>query len=266
MIVAMNEILRKVQVNIPFSMLQESYLPRFLEYGMNPEIGIDANALDNFSKADFDGIAKQISERSLSVTLHAPFMDLSPGSPDPAVRSLTHHRYQQFAELFPVFQPKAVVCHSGWDEKRYWEREDEWVRNSMELWNWLAETTEKEDISLVMENVYEQDPQEFMRFFDQLKHMGFGFCLDTGHQSAFGRVSLDQWLDVLGSHIRQVHLHDNDGRHDDHLALGQGNVDFSLLLKFLKERDLEPPIVTMEPHREEDLWASLTYLEKIFPW
>jgi len=262
----MNEILRKVQINIPFSMLQENYLARFLEYGMNPEIGIDAHALDSFSKAEFDDIARQISKRKLSVTLHAPFIDLSPGSPDPAVRSLTHRRYRQFADLFPVFQPKAVVFHSGWDEKRYWGLEEEWIRNSMELWDWLAERTKKEGISLVMENVYEQDPHEFMRFFGKLEKMGIGFCFDTGHQSAFGRVSLNQWLEVLGSRIRQVHLHDNDGRHDDHLALGRGNVDFPLLMKFLKERDKEPPIVTMEPHREEDLWPGLSYLEKIFPW
>ena len=236
----MHEILRKIQVNIPFSMLQENYLARFLEYGMNPEIGIDANTLDNFSKAEFDDIARQISKRKLSVTLHAPFIDLSPGSPDPAVRSLTRQRYRQFASLFPVFNPKTVVFHSGWDGKKYWGLEEEWISNSMELWEWMAEETRKEGISLVLENVYEEDPQEFMRFFGKMKKMGIGFCLDTGHQSAFGRVPLTQWLKALGSHIRQVHLHDNDGLHDDHLALGRGKIDFSLLLGFLNERN-QPP-------------------------
>ena len=49
----MSQILHEIQVNIPFTMLYESYLPQFLEYGINPEIGFDAAAFDRFSMKDF---------------------------------------------------------------------------------------------------------------------------------------------------------------------------------------------------------------------
>jgi hypothetical protein len=39
-----------------------------------------------------------------------------------------------------------------------------------------------------------------------------------------------------------------------------------LLFEYLKGRKADPPIVTIEPHREEDLWPSLEYLEKFWPW
>ena len=262
----MNEILKKVQVNIPFTMLYESYLSRFMEYGINPEIGFDAISLDRFSLSDFEGIAERISQRGLSTTLHAPFIDLSPGSPDPAVRDLTRHRFQQMLPLIPVFQPRTVVCHMGWDEKRCWYYRESWIQHSLEFWSWFAEGINKEGAVLVLENVYESNPTEFLKFFTDLKDQDVGFCLDSGHHAVFSRVSLSEWLKPLAQYIAQLHLHDNYGSRDDHLALGKGNIDFEALLRHLKDAKSHPPIITLEPHREEDLGPSLEYLENIWPW
>ena len=112
------DIKRKVQVNIPFKMLYDSYLDRFLEYELNPEIGLDAAALERFTLADFKSIGDILHDNALSVTLHGPFIDLSAGSTDPAVMALTRNRFEQLLNLVPVFKPKAVVCHAGYDWKR----------------------------------------------------------------------------------------------------------------------------------------------------
>ncbi|MEJ2169223.1 MAG: hypothetical protein P8X90_27250 [Desulfobacterales bacterium] len=45
-------IIPKVQVNIPFSMLADTYLDVFITNGLNPEIGLDAAALDRFTYED----------------------------------------------------------------------------------------------------------------------------------------------------------------------------------------------------------------------
>src|SRR5210317_170134 len=88
----MLDIIRKVQVNVPFRMLYDTYLDRFLEHRLNPEIGIDASALERFSFADFKRIGHILEDHALSVTLHGPFIDLSAGSTDPAVVALTRSR------------------------------------------------------------------------------------------------------------------------------------------------------------------------------
>ena len=262
----MNQILREIQVNIPFTMLHESYLPRFLEHGLNPEIGFDAAALDRFSMREFEEVAKQIRKRGLSTTLHAPYLDLSPGSLDSEIRSLTRRRFQQILELVPIFQPKTVVCHTGYDHKRYWGLKEMWIENSLELWIWLSEEIKKQESLLMLENVYEQSPQEFLDIYEGLSDQHVGFCLDTGHMAAFSLEDLSTWLQSLGKHIQQLHLHDNLGNQDDHLGLGEGQIDFRLLFEYLKGRKSDPPIVTIEPHREEDLWPSLEYLERFWPW
>lgn len=262
----MSKILQKVQVNIPFAMLYESYLPQFLQYGLNPEIGFDAGALDRFTKVDFEGVAKQIQEKGLSITLHGPYLDLSPGSPDLEVRALTKRRFQQVLDLVPTFQPKTVVLHAGYDHKRYWGLREIWIENSLSLWSWLSEEIRKKGSLLMLENVYEQSAQEFLGLYGPMREWHAGFCLDTGHMAAFSQSDLSSWLKSLGEQIKQVHLHDNLGNQDDHLALGKGKVDFGLLFNYLKHRKSDPPVVTIEPHREEDLWPSLKYLESIWPW
>lgn len=262
----MVQILNKVQVNIPFTLLYESHLSQVLEYGLNPEIGFDADALDRFSFSDLEGVAKQIHERGLCVTLHAPYLDLSPGSLDSAVRALTRHRLQQVCQLVPIFRPKTVVCHTGYDHKRYLGVKETWIQNSIEVWAWLSERIQTEGAVLVLENVFEQSPSEFLEVYEKLKDRHVGFCLDTGHLAVFSLASLSQWLEALGENITQLHLHDNLGNQDDHLALGKGNIEFQRLFKYLRNRRMDPPIITLEPHREEDLWPSLQYLENIWPW
>ena len=95
----MQRITDKVQVNIPFTMLFESYIDYFIKYRLNPEIGIDAAALDSFSISDFNAIAQQLHKHNLNITLHGPFMDLSPGSQDSAVRQVTRYRFAQLLNL-----------------------------------------------------------------------------------------------------------------------------------------------------------------------
>ena len=79
----MQDMIPKIQVNVPFRMLYDEYLDRFLKHRINPEIGIDAPALEGFTFADFNRIGKIFHEHALTVTLHGPFIDLSAGSKDP---------------------------------------------------------------------------------------------------------------------------------------------------------------------------------------
>lgn len=231
----LNRIVQKVQINIPFTMLYESYLEKFIDYGLNPEIGLDAAALDRFSLADFSGIAEELHKNSRTVTLHGPFIDLSAGSPDPAVRRITHQRLEQLLELVPLFNPLSVVCHAGYDAKRHGYFKETWAENSIELWCWMADRVAEYGARLMLENVYEDGPDDIQFLFENQKNPKIGFCLDTGHSTAFGQADLKVWLNTLGPYLGQLHLHDNLGNDDEHLAIGSGVIDFSKLFKFFKK-------------------------------
>lgn len=247
-------------------MLEEKYFELVLEKGINPEIGLDASALDNTSYAVFREYADAIKKRGLSVTFHAPFVDLSPGSIDPEIRAVSRHRLEQVLRLVPLFHPKTVVCHTGYETLRHGYMLDQWIENSLEQWRWFSERLVAEGARLMLENVFEAGPEDFFSLFSAIGHKGVGFCLDVGHQMAFSRSSLEKWLDVLGPFLGQLHLHDNNGKGDDHLAMGQGRVEFDVLFRFLKETARERPLITLEPHVDADLWPSLEYLKKHWIW
>jgi sugar phosphate isomerase/epimerase len=80
--------------------------------------------------------------------------------------------------------------------------------------------------------------------------------LDIGHHHVFGKKPLKEWVETLGKKIMELHLHDNNGEEDTHLAIGKGNADFASLFQLIKENGLSP-IITLEPHEEDTLWQSL---------
>jgi sugar phosphate isomerase/epimerase len=262
----MKRITDSIQIHVPFTMLYESLLDLFIEHGLNPEIALDAAALNRFSSTEFNDIAEKLHGNNASITLHAPFIDLSPGSPDPAVRKLARHRFGQFLDLVPIFKPKTIVCHTGYDIKRYWSLKDAWIENSLEMWSWFGNRVSGQGVTLMFENVYEHGPEDILVLIENLENHPVGFCLDTGHQAVFSTTPLESWIDTLSPYLGQLHLHDNCGIQDDHLALGRGNIDFTPVFHHLKTRKEDPPVVTLEPHTEADLWPSLAYLEKMWPW
>lgn len=61
----------------------------------------------------------------------------------------------------------------------------------------------------------------------------FGICLDVGHAHMMGDV-VDA-IETCSGHVFTTHLHDNDGRRDDHRVPGAGGVDWdAALLAFQK--------------------------------
>ncbi len=257
---------KNIQVNIPFSMLVESYLDQFINYNLNPEIGLDARVLTTAHESDFIKVKEKLERAGLCITIHSPFIDLSAGSPDPEIRNVTKRRFEQVLGAASIFRPKAVVCHVGYDAKRYGFIREVWLENSLKTWRWMASRLREENIQLTLENVYEDGPDDIIILFEELKELEVKFCFDTGHHSAFGTASMDQWLERMGDYIGQLHLHDNNGAEDEHLGLGLGKIKFERLFLWLKEKYDSPPLITLEPHKKEDLWPSLKFLSEHWPW
>jgi sugar phosphate isomerase/epimerase len=250
------KLLEKVQVNVPFRKLKNDYLPLVMEYGINPEIGIDANAIDGVSDKEFKNIAELLKINQRKITLHGPFMDLVPGGLDTMLLAATRKRLDRFFEIVPIFEPIHVVCHTGYDSRRYRDNWNEWLANSIETWRSCVCLAEQLGFKLLLENVYETNPDVHRAIFDSIPSDALGFCFDIGHHHVFGKSPLKEWVDTLSDKIMELHLHDNHGAEDSHLAVTKGNADFKGLFQFIGEKGLRPTI-TLEPHEEETLWQSL---------
>lgn len=257
--------IKNTQVNLPFRMFIEGKYTDFIrKNGINPEIGLDAVALDQFDNDDYKKAADFFQEIGCRLTIHGPFMDLSAGSQDPAIREVTKKRFSQLINASSILKPVHVVCHPGYESRRYSQFRDSWIENSLEIWKWLAKELGVCGSRLMLENVYEDGPGDIKILFEALEKYKVGFCLDTGHHFAFGKASLETWINELNKYLDHIHLHDNFGDDDGHLPPGQGSIDFQPLFDYLEKRRGNLPIITFEPHEEKDYWPSLEYMKNFF--
>jgi len=255
----------QVQVNIPFPFLQAGYLERFLQRGLNPEIGLDAYSLGHYPPGVFRRAARAFQEGGRRITLHGPFQDLAPGSLDDGVLAESRRRWRQAFRYLPVFRPVAVVCHLGYEARHYrWDQEN-WLARCAATFKELAGLAAPHGVTVMLENVYETEKELFVEVIARARAKNLKVCLDVGHLLAFGDGDFPGWLETLWPHIGHLHLHDNHGDNDHHLALGAGKVPIDYVLRFLKDKGVRPS-VTLEPHQEGSLEPSLHYLAQIWPW
>jgi len=254
----------KVQVNAPFGRLWDRYLPLFLAEHLNPEIGLDGVSLDRFSRPDFIEVAQKFHEAGLQITLHAPFQDILPGALDTRILAASRARLQDAFDLLDIFRPRSIVCHIGYESRHYHGQEETWLGHSVATWEPLAEQAARCGSLLTLENVYETQPELIKELFARLKAPNIRMCFDVGHLKAFGGGDFQGWLDKLGSLVGQLHLHDNNGSGDDHLALGQGIIPLPDIFNFFASYN-PAPIITLEPHHENSLLPSLEYLTANWP-
>lgn len=59
---------------------------------------------------------------------------------------------------------------------------------------------------------------------DQLDGIDAGICLDYGHANLMG--DLNDAIETVGGHLVTTHVHDNDGRRDDHRVPFAGRIDW----------------------------------------
>ena len=255
----------QVQVNIPFSYLWRGYLELFLELGLNPEIGLDAYSLDHYPPAVFRRAARAFQTSPRRMTLHAPFQDLVPGALDDAVLAASRRRLRQAWRYLPVFRPRSIVCHLGYEARFYGGDTPQWLARSTATWKELAARAAAHGVLVMLENVYETEPELLLEIVHRVGAANLRVCLDVGHLYAFGGGDWPRWLHTLAPVIGQLHLHDNRGDADAHLALGAGSIPLAEILQFLADRQPRP-LITLEPHQEGSLQPSLDFLAQIWPW
>lgn len=264
----MKSLRQSVQVNINFRNFSGQCLEFFILHRRNPEIYLGPNALDRYGPADFEGVATLLRRHDLGVTVHGPFADLSPGSWDRLMREATRRRLEQTLAAAAIFRPRAVVCHAGYDPRRHAYARAHWLEHAAALWNWFADELAELGARLVLENVFEEGPENLLPLFELFDQHGprqIGLCLDVGHVNTHGRAPLTAWVEAFGSRIAHLHLHDNDGDADAHRGLGQGSIDFEGFFAALEPYG-PPAVATLEVDAVQEFDASLARLERLWPW
>ena len=120
----------------------------------------------------------------------------------------------------------------------------------------ILKVCEKTNIPLAIENI--DDQKMFLNVFENIKHCLLKFCYDAGHNNVFDKDF--NYLDKFGNKLIALHLHDNDGRTDQHtLTSISGSIDWKKIAYFLSKH----PDVSLDyelfRHYDKD-WSAEKFL------
>jgi sugar phosphate isomerase/epimerase len=154
----------------------------------------------------------------VTFALHAPSRGVNIASVLEPIRrasvEVTGHCFRIAAEV-----DANVIIHPGyfaWEEER-----EQATRQFMQSLSDLDNLAKEFAITYYIENMGNWN-YFFLRYPSELPLIGgTGLALDVGH--AHLNNCLDEFLTCP---IRHVHIHDNDGKDDTHLPVGEGTIDF----------------------------------------
>ncbi|CAH2030430.1 sugar phosphate isomerase/epimerase family protein [Trichlorobacter ammonificans] len=228
---------------------------------INPELFLPAEALESMDWELLTSFSHELAGAGLSCTIHGPFMDLNPGSVDPAIRESSGMRVDQTLRAAGLLKARVVVFHPGYSRLSHGSVQDVWVENSIAFWRERLPAIRAAECCVALENIFEDEPSTLRRVIEGIGDPLVGHCFDVGHFNMFARVSLEEWFAELGRHILESHLHDNFGQSDDHLPVGDGAIDFTRVSGLL-HRFAPQAVWTLEAHSRQRLERSLKAIQQ----
>lgn len=132
---------------------------------------------------------------------------------------------------------------------------------------------EEKKVQLAIENV--RDIRYLDYVFDHVASPYLKICFDTGHTNCFGYQVNDFNWDKYKKDIVAVHIHDNDGKDDQHLLPFYGTINWEGIMKKLRQISFSAPLTSeariLDPRfsftAEEFLkktYQALSTLEQLF--
>jgi sugar phosphate isomerase/epimerase len=249
-----------VSLSLRAVFIEPGRLDAFLGQGLHPELGLDPVLMDAADPAWHRRIQAALAENGAQAALHLPFFDLQPGAVDPLVRQATRERLLRAVETARGYRPAHLVGHVAYERFLYIRTYPEWLERAADTWAAVLESW-PDHPPLHLENVHETDPDTVAGMALALRKRlpesagRIGICFDVGHWHSFAggrdRRNLNPWLDALAPVLTHLHLHDNDGSFDQHLAPGSGSIPWAEVFAALSCRGLVPT-VTFETHHPDD--------------
>jgi len=239
-------------------------VPFLINRKLQPEVACQEVLLDRLDFSQLGDSADRLREQGLSTTLHAPFSDFNPGSNKRRIRKRSLQIANQSLQLAEKLHARRVVFHPGLEYGADSRKLQLWLDNSLNFWPELLAKAAEIHCVICLENIFEGSPEIFIELLEAMNSPQMGHVFDIGHWNIFSTRKLVDWLNLTAPYLKHLHLHDNHGERDEHLAIGQGYVPFSTLFEWLKSRE-HPPTMTLENHNLPDVEKSLKVLSQYFP-
>ncbi|MCE5213108.1 MAG: sugar phosphate isomerase/epimerase [Methanobacterium sp.] len=177
----------------------------------------------------FDSEVFQIFESyDIDLYLHAPTIDMNPASLNPGMREETLLQMKETIDLAAEIGALAITTHPGLIHRLEDRVRDMGKYYSIETLTQANQYANERGIILSVENMphryaYFCNTAQEQRYY--IEKCGCQATVDVGHANTNGDIK--PFLAM--KNICYYHLSDNNGEKDQHLSLGEGNLNLNLL-------------------------------------
>ncbi len=161
--------------------------------------------------------------------MHMPYPIFIPNGKDKLNDYMWNEVAPKSMEICRFLECPNIVVH-GFKLSRFWGTEEAEWQKTREFLDTILPMAKEYGITVCMENLYESvgghivegpgcDVRKNVERIDRINaEYGaevLGFCFDTGHANLIG-LDFGKFITTLGSRLKVLHIHDNDGVGDLH--------------------------------------------------
>ncbi len=187
----------------------------------------------------------------VEVQLHAPFSDVNLASVNERMWEASKDEIRDAVDWSVKMGIDLVTVHPGTLSPATFSRYEKAMGRAREAYKELLAHAENVGVTLAMENMPEM-PVVICKTPEELDYVADGgpVCIDVGN--AVTTSTMEEYMSRLKS-AANVHLHDNNGKEDNHWTLGEGVLDLDILIPELMKR---PGPITIEIKNMDSAIAS----------
>ncbi len=195
-------------------------------------------------------VRKIVQKNNISLNFHAIFF-LPISSSIPQISNAALKLLKKELILARKLGAKLVTVHGGKKEsigkkeivKKNFETSIKNLREIVKLAKKYGIKVGLENSGKVREGLYTK-PEELIDAVKKVK--GLGIVFDIGHANLVVKklkLNLESYFRKIRKFVINVHLHDNHGNFDEHLLIGEGNIDFKKFLGLCKKLKYFGPFI-----------------------
>ena len=224
------------------------------------ELGIDYGEI--LHQYPNDEIGPDILDSfNLKYSIHSPLMNINIASLNKGIRKASIDEIKKSIDLASKIDGEIVVVHPGMIPFLGRGFEDKIYDLSRDAIRELGKYGNDLGVTVAIENMPDFEGHLYKNMFDLnevLEEYDMYMTLDIGHAYHSGYSPDDMYFD----RVRHIHIHDNEGDEDAHLALGEGSIDLKQIIANY-EKNKYDGIYVIEVNDKDSVKNSLDYLKNL---
>jgi sugar phosphate isomerase/epimerase len=175
-----------------------------------------------------------MSKYNMSYSIHAPISDINIASLNERIREDSTIEILSTMEQAVAMNIELITIHPGIYSFSVPYMEEKSIEQAKKSLRTIDRVSAEYGVTIALENMPSfpfmlgQSVEEMKDLFDGTN---LAMCLDIGHANT--TKTIQPMIGAFKDRIVNVHIHDNHGGDDEHLTLGEGNIDFKKAIKDL---------------------------------